>query len=106
MKLGALCAQAPPEQVICLEQFGKNLGLAFQISDDLLDLKGEQDKMGKRVGKDHVKGKLTYPAAVGVPASEEMAAKLIQDAVASLARFGSRADPLIELANFVISRTR
>ncbi len=106
LKLGALCAKAPLETVVCLEQFGKKLGLAFQISDDLLDLRGEQDKMGKRVGKDHSQGKMTYPAALGVEQSEALANRLVTEAVDSLSAYDARANTLIELAKFIVSRTR
>ncbi|MEZ6092717.1 MAG: polyprenyl synthetase family protein [Pirellulaceae bacterium] len=106
LKLGAICAHSSEENISRLERFGKNLGLAFQISDDLLDLRGEQDKMGKRVGKDQSKGKLTYPSALGIERSEQLANQLVADAVNSLESFGSRAQPLVDLAQFVVSRTR
>jgi geranylgeranyl diphosphate synthase type II len=105
LKLGAICAGTGEENIECMEQFGKNLGLAFQISDDLLDLKGDQDKMGKRVGKDHSKGKMTYPAVLGIAESERLATQLIETSVESLRPFGGRASTLCDLARFIISRT-
>ena len=106
LKLGGICAKAGHKQLHDLENFGKKLGLAFQITDDLLDLRGEQDKMGKRVQKDQELGKLTYPSALGLQASEEKANQLVEDAILVLSDFGSAADPLVALARFVVSRTR
>jgi geranylgeranyl diphosphate synthase type II len=67
--LGALTAGASAEYRDCLINYGKHLGLAFQIVDDLLDLRGSQAKMGKRTGKDAELGKQTYPAVIGEEAS-------------------------------------
>ena len=71
-------------------QYGENVGLAFQITDDLLDIVGEQEKMGKGVRKDAKHGKLTYPALLGVEESRERARALIAEACCSLAGFGER----------------
>ncbi len=106
LKLGGICAKAGQKQLADLEKFGKKLGLAFQITDDLLDLRGEQDKMGKRVGKDKVLGKLTYPSALGLSASEDKANQMVDEAILALSDFGPAAEPLVALARFVISRTR
>jgi geranylgeranyl diphosphate synthase type II len=106
LKLGGICAKADRKQLADLEKFGKKLGLAFQITDDLLDLRGEQDKMGKRVQKDKGLGKLTYPSALGLQASEEKANQLVDDAILAVSDFGAAADPLVALARFVVSRTR
>ena len=71
LEMGALTASANAELRESLVNYGKNLGLAFQIVDDLLDLRGSQAKMGKKIGKDAALGKQTYPAVLGEAASEE-----------------------------------
>lgn len=105
LRLGAVVASATPEQIENLESYGKNLGLAFQIVDDLLDCRGDWTKMGKMTNKDDGRGKLTYPNLLGVEESENRASELIETAVASLNSFGTSADPLRELAKYVLERT-
>jgi geranylgeranyl pyrophosphate synthase len=70
----------------------------------LLDVSGSEDRMGKRLGKDESQGKTTYPRVLGVEASREYAAKLIDDACLALEGFGAEAEPLVELADFVRRR--
>ena len=84
----------------------QHLGLAFQIVDDLLDLRGSQVKMGKRAGKDAELGKLTYPAVLGKEKSELRAREVAQAAIDALKPFGESARPLELLARFVIDRTQ
>lgn len=102
--LGARVAQADPETLLRLEGFGKHVGLAFQIADDLLDVIGDSTKLGKNVGKDATLGKMTYPGLLGVEASRSKADELIQSACQLLEPFGQRADKLIHLASFVTKR--
>lgn len=102
--LGARVAQADSDLLIRLEQFGKNVGLAFQIADDLLDVTGDAAKLGKKVGKDATIGKMTYPGLLGVEASRRKADELIYDACQLLEPLGKRAIPLAELARFVTRR--
>lgn len=106
LKLGALTAGAAENQVQRLENFGKKLGLAFQIADDLLDLRGDQSKMGKKTQKDPIRGKLTYPAVLGVERSLELAVALIAQGNRELEPLGLAAAPLQHLAQFVIERTQ
>ena len=87
------------------EYYGHNVGLAFQIVDDLLDLRGEESKIGKRTGKDCEHGKLTYPGVIGVDESEKLANDLALKAIDSLSCFGEPATPLKLFAKFVVSRT-
>lgn len=105
LRLGAIVAAGSTKQIAALEIFGKNLGLAFQIVDDLLDCRGDWTKMGKMTNKDDGRGKLTYPNLMGVEQSESRASGLVHDAVESLADFGSRAEPLRNLAKYVLERT-
>jgi geranylgeranyl diphosphate synthase type II len=105
LKIGGITAGATVEQLDSLVQYGKHLGLAFQIVDDLLDLRGNPDKMGKRTGKDAAAGKQTYPAVIGEQASRQRAQEMADKAVAAIEGFGEIALPLRSLANFVINRT-
>ncbi len=106
LHLGALIAGADPEKLQSLTEYGKHLGLAFQIVDDLLDLQGSQAKMGKKAGKDAGMGKLTYPALIGAEQSQHRAEQTSQAAVDALACFGDAAEPLRLLARFVIERNQ
>ena len=87
-----------------LDRFGAALGLAFQIVDDLLDVTGDPALIGKATGVDEARGKPTYPALVGIEASRRRAADLHAEARAELAPFGSRAGPLLALADFLTAR--
>jgi geranylgeranyl diphosphate synthase type II len=102
--VGALAAGAPPDGILALGVFGEKMGLAFQIADDLLDVTGTEEEMGKAVGKDEGRGKLTYPAAVGVSGATARAKELTEEAVAALDVFGDRAWALREIARFVVER--
>lgn len=102
--LGARIAQADADLIDRLEQFGKHVGLAFQIADDLLDVTGDAAKLGKNVGKDATLGKMTYPGLLGIDGSREKADDLIFEACRLLEPLGERAEPLAELARFVTKR--
>jgi len=104
LELGGLVAGAPRTQLNALTGFGSKLGLAFQITDDLLDVSGQEAAVGKRVAKDAVCGKLTYPGLIGVENSRKRAETLIEDACAMIEVFGPHADPLRALAKFVVNR--
>jgi geranylgeranyl diphosphate synthase type II len=106
LRLGALAAQPPDECVAHLDEYGKHLGLAFQIVDDLLDLDGDAGAMGKRAQKDNSRGKLTFPALLGRVESSRRAADLIAAARRAVAPFGHRAQGLDALACFVLERNR
>lgn len=105
LKLGGLVAGAAQSVLDHLENFGKKLGLAFQIADDLLDLRGEQAKIGKKTGKDESRGKLTYPGLLGVEPSVILAGELIEAAQRELSGLGDRAAGLQQLARFFVDRT-
>ena len=105
LKLGGLTAGADPEKLQSLNDYGKHLGLAFQIVDDLLDFRGSQAKMGKRIGKDADLGKMTYPGIIGAEASEARAAQMAQSAIDALSPFGDDAKTLKMLAKFVVERS-
>jgi geranylgeranyl diphosphate synthase type II len=102
--VGALAAGASSDDVAALAMFGEKMGLAFQIADDLLDVTGTEEEMGKAVGKDADREKLTYPSAAGASAAEARAAGLTDEALAALDRFGDRAWALRMIARFVVER--
>jgi geranylgeranyl diphosphate synthase, type II len=106
LRLGALVAHANAEQLASLETYGNKLGLAFQITDDVLDLRGDEQPMGKRLGKDAAHGKLTFPAVLGIEESQRRAQVLVVEACAALEWFQERGGALQALASYVIHRGR
>ncbi|HEX4413709.1 MAG TPA: polyprenyl synthetase family protein, partial [Lacipirellulaceae bacterium] len=104
LELGGIVAGASQDQLATLVQFGERIGLAFQITDDLLDVAGSQEAVGKRVAKDANLGKFTFPQLLGCDASRERVAKLVSEACVMIEVFGARAEPLQALAKFVQTR--
>jgi geranylgeranyl diphosphate synthase type II len=102
--VGALLAGAPKAALKALSVYGESLGLAFQIMDDVLDVAGNQEKLGKNTGGDAAKAKATYPAFFGLEESRREAQDLSRRAVASLRGLGAAAEPLRALAKFVVER--
>jgi geranylgeranyl diphosphate synthase, type II len=105
LQMGAIAADASREQRTCLDAYGENLGHAFQIVDDLLDVSGQEAQVGKRLGKDQENGKVTYPALLGVDASRARAGELIKQAIGAIEPFGDSGRSLGELAEFVGRRS-
>jgi geranylgeranyl diphosphate synthase type II len=104
LQLGAICAGASDSDRQALDEYGKNLGLAFQIVDDLLDVNGDAAELGKNTGKDAGRGKLTFPGVLGVDESRRRAEALVAAACAALRPFGSQAASLESLAHYVLER--
>jgi len=104
LKMGGLVADATDEQLAALDTYGSCIGLAFQIVDDLLDVRGDEAALGKRTRKDDGHGKLTYPGMIGIEASESRAQSLVEQACAALTIFGGRAEHLTALARYVVER--
>jgi geranylgeranyl diphosphate synthase type II len=103
---GALIAGGSDEEVEAISVYGRRIGLAFQIADDILDIEGDSKKMGKGVGGDIRKKKMTYPSAIGLEKSKETQKEMIGQALESLNRFGEKADPLREIARYIIERKK
>ena len=101
---GGLIGGASDRQLEALDAYGTSVGLAFQIADDILDLVGDQEQLGKTVGSDLRKEKSTYPAIVGLERSRMLAQSASDDAVSALTGFDHRADPLRAIARFVVQR--
>ncbi|MDA1014788.1 MAG: polyprenyl synthetase family protein [Planctomycetota bacterium] len=104
LTLGARIGGANVEMLDSLRFYGQSIGLAFQIADDLLDVTGDVDKMGKQVRKDSGHGKLTYPELLGIEGSRARARALVDQACQRIAPFGERGRRLEALANFTIER--
>ncbi len=102
---GAILAGAPEDELQHLSHYAKNIGLAFQIVDDILDITATQEELGKTAGKDLKANKATYPSIWGLEESRCQAKKLVEDAKAELIIFEERAAPLIALAEFIVART-
>ncbi len=103
---GALAGKGSEAQVAALARYGRAIGLAFQIADDILDIEGDTELLGKTTGADEARGKVTYPAAVGLERSRQTANEMVNDALAALEGFDDRANPLRSLANYIITRKK
>jgi geranylgeranyl diphosphate synthase type II len=101
---GALAGGGSSDQVERLGRYGRAVGLAFQIVDDILDIQGDAALLGKKTGVDIARGKATYPAAVGLEQADKDARALISKALEALAEFDHRAQPLRALARYIVAR--
>ncbi|MBU4273008.1 MAG: polyprenyl synthetase family protein [Planctomycetes bacterium] len=106
LRLGAMVAGADEVELAALDEYGRRLGLVFQITDDLLDVQSTEVEMGKRTGKDARRGKLTFPGILGLDRSTQYARQLVVEACRAVAGFGPQADGLRALAQYVLERNR
>ena len=104
LRLGGMCGNATPAKLEALTAFGRSVGLAFQVIDDILDETQSTDKLGKSAGKDAATGKSTYPAIHGLEKSRREAKKLTRLAIEALRPFGERGDRLREIAGHMLDR--
>ncbi|CAN5677065.1 polyprenyl synthetase family protein [soil metagenome] len=104
LRLGAMSANATPAKLGALTVFGRSLGLAFQVIDDILDITQTSEKLGKSAGKDLAAQKTTYPAVIGLPAARREAKRLTAEAHESLEPFGQDGAHLRALANYLLKR--
>ena len=104
VRAGALVGGARPRQFARLDRYGAALGLAFQVADDILDVEGGTEKTGKRAGRDAELKKVTYPAAVGMDKAKHRARELLDEALDALGPLGLTAEPLRQIARFVVER--
>ena len=101
---GGLYAGGDASQIQSLRDFGMNIGLAFQIVDDVLDMTQTSEQLGKTAGKDTATEKATYPSLFGIDASIKKADELVKKAADALDRFGDKAGNLREIAAFLVER--
>jgi len=104
IRFGCYAASATDDDMKKLKKYGKSIGLAFQVVDDILDVEGNSKTLGKTTGKDEEVQKATYPSLYGMDVSKKMASDLIEEAKESIISYGTRADYLIMLADFIYSR--
>lgn len=105
-RMGAIAVGADAHTLDALTRFADCAGLMFQIVDDLLDVRGSCEHVGKRTGKDESAGKLTFPLVLGITASEKEIERLLEQAKQSVASLGERAEPLMVLVEYLARRTR
>jgi geranylgeranyl pyrophosphate synthase len=105
LMIGAVAAGASPPQVTAVERYGRAVGLAFQIMDDVLDVTSTATALGKTTGRDVALGKSSYPALLGVEGAEERARALIHDGLHALAEQKLLTQELSQVANFMVTRT-
>ena len=104
VRMGAIYAGAGAAELAALSEYGEHVGLAFQIVDDVLDVEGSSEALGKTAGKDAAQQKITFPAVYGLERSRRMAEEERLAARAALALFGDRAERLGQIADFIVKR--
>ncbi len=105
VQVGALLGGGDEAQLAAIKKFGGAAGLAFQIADDILDVVGDQDEVGKDIGSDQARGKVTYPALLGLSEARQRARELCNIAIESLNPLGESAKALQDLASYIVNRT-
>ena len=102
--MGAIAGGATDQQLDHLTGYAEDIGLAFQIADDILNVTGTREELGKNPNTDAQRGKKTYPSFYGVDGARNLANECVARAVTRLNSFGSSADPLRELARYITAR--
>jgi geranylgeranyl diphosphate synthase type II len=105
VRMGAIAGEAPASMLRDLTRFGEDLGLLFQVTDDILDETGVESKMGKKLRKDAERGKQTYPRVHGLDKSRQVARQLAQRCDAVIGKYGRRAGILLDMPRFVLERS-
>jgi len=104
LRAGAILSGASAAMLASLSDYGRQIGLAFQIADDILNVEGDRVLLGKQTGSDAARRKVTFPSLLGIEASRARAESLIKEAVASLASFDDRAAPLRLITGYILER--
>lgn len=104
VKCGAILGGGDERQIAEITRYGEALGLAFQITDDILDIEGTTAEIGKDAGSDQARGKATYPAVIGLGESRKRAAELLDIAIDAISGLDDKADPLREIAKYILAR--
>ena len=103
---GAILGGGDAAQVNAIKHYGEKIGLAFQISDDIMDIEGDSKTMGKKAGADEKKGKATYPLLIGLKKAKQIQSELIETAIEALWVFDHGAEPLRRIAKYIIERKK
>jgi len=103
-RVGALLGGGSREDLLAVEEFSRYLGIAFQIKDDILDVSGSEEKLGKKIGADEANNKSTFVSIYGLEHSEMLLNDYTQKAIDSLTQYGEKAEFLIELSKFLLAR--
>ena len=103
---GAILGGGEEPRVKAITSYGQKIGLAFQIADDILDIEGDSQKLGKDVGGDARQRKITYPSAFGLRRAKEAQQEMVEQAIESLKPFDHRADPLRHIALYIVERKK
>ncbi|RLQ22354.1 polyprenyl synthetase family protein [Seongchinamella sediminis] len=106
LALGGIAANATEVQLAALDAYGRNIGLAFQVVDDILDVEGDSAALGKTAGKDADANKPTYVKLLGLEGAKAEAQRLLDEALGALEAFGESADMLRELGRYIVGRDR
>ena len=101
---GALLSGAEAKKIDSLQEYGRLVGLAFQVADDILNVTGDARRMGKNTGSDASRGKMTFPALLGLTGSRQKLIDLVRQAIDVLGGFDAKADPLRSLAQYIMER--
>lgn len=103
---GAVLGGLNSNRISLLESYAQNIGLAFQVADDILNVEGDPQLMGKAVGTDKLRHKSTYPSLLGLKKSKDFAGKLVENALQALETFDEKAEPLRAIAKYIIERKK
>ena len=101
---GTILAGGTEKEARSINRYGQQVGLAFQIADDILNVEGDRNLIGKDIGGDRAREKITYPSVYGIRESKHIQRQLIDHAIEALSGFDTKADPLRELARYIIRR--
>jgi geranylgeranyl diphosphate synthase type II len=106
LRCGAIIGGADRDQIASLHKFARNIGLAFQVTDDILNVEGDPTVMGKSTGTDELRKKSTYPSILGLNESKSLAKKLVRNALQAIENFDKKAEPLRAIAAYVVERKK
>ncbi|MCW5783233.1 MAG: polyprenyl synthetase family protein [Nitrospirales bacterium] len=104
VRIGSIIGEATTQQMQCLTDYSEDIGLAFQIADDVLDMVGTREELGKDAGTDERRGKRTYPSFFGVEGARQLGEECVQRAIARLNTLDKQADPLRHIATYIMAR--
>ena len=106
LRSGAILGDLNTAQFSMLDRYAQNIGLAFQVTDDILNVEGDPEIMGKAVGTDELRKKTTYPSLLGLAESKDFASRLVENALQAIESFDNKAEPLRAIAKYIIARKK